>query len=101
MTIFGNNGQIINTSKNVNWWSDGSTQAKTNNSIYDGNSIATMTNNTMWTKTGTVTHSRNTFWGPDGTYNLSGGILHGPNGQIWTGVNSEDDAMSIIAHKLK
>ena len=69
--------------------------------IQCGPKLATKTNNTMWTKTGTVTHSGNTFWGPDGTYNLSGDILHGPNGQIWTGVNSEDDAMSIIAHKLK
>ena len=33
--------------------------------------------------------------------NFSGGVMHGPNGETWTGVNSKDDAMSIIAHKLK
>jgi hypothetical protein len=43
----------------------------------------------------------NTFHGPDGVYTLSNGILYGPNGQSWSGVNNTQDAMNIIAHKLK
>ena len=101
MPLFGNKGQMANNSKRINWWGDGSTQIKTNNVIYDGNSMATKSGNTMWTNNGTVTSSGNTIWTPNGTYNFSGGVMHGPNGETWTGVNSKDDAMSIIAHKLK
>ena len=101
MPLFGNKGQMANNSKRINWWGDGSIQIKTDNAIYDGNSITTKSGNTMWTKNGTVTSSGNTIWTPNGTYNFSGGVMHGPNGETWTGVNSKDDAMSIIAHKLK
>ena len=69
--------------------------------IYDGDSTATVSGNTMWTGNGTVTMNGNTFHGPDGVYTLSNGILYGPNGQSWSGVNNTQDAMNIIAHKLK
>lgn len=80
---------------------DGSTQIKTDNVIYDGDSMATKSGNTMWTKNGTITSSGNTIWTPNGAYNFSGGVMYGPSRETWTGVNPKDDVMSIIAHKLK
>ena len=63
--------------------------------------MATKSGNTMWTKNGIVTSSGNTIWTPNGTYNFFGGVMHDLNGETWTDVNPKDDAMSIIAHKLK
>lgn len=101
MPIFGSNGQTVSNNKGVNWWGDGSVQIKAGNMIYDGSSMATRSGNTMWTKNGVVSSSGNTIWTPNGVYNFSNGVMHGPNGEIWSGINSKDDAMSIIAHKLK
>lgn len=101
MPIFGSHGQSVNNSKQINWWNDGSTQIKAGNIIYDGDSITTSNNNSIWTKNETITSSGNTVWTSNGNYNFSGGVMHGPNGEIWTGVNSKEDAMSIIAHKLR
>lgn len=47
MPLFGSHGQGANNSKHINWWNDGSTQIKTNNVIYDGDSITTKSKNTM------------------------------------------------------
>ena len=100
MPIFGNS-KSVNNSKRINWWSDGSTQIKTKNVIYEGDLVSTKSSNMMWTKNGTVTHSGNQFWGPDGMYTKNGNVVHGPKGQVWNGVNSDDDVFGIISHNLK
>jgi hypothetical protein len=102
MTIFGNNGKMATGNDKMKYWNDGGIQIKSGNKFQEGGSIATFNNNVMWTPNGMVTMSNNIFWGPDGVYHLgSNGVLHGPNGHIWTGVSSKQDAMSIIAHKMK
>jgi len=101
MPLFGNNGQGANNQNRMNWWDDGDMQIKNNNAIFDEGSVTAKTNRTMWAKKGVVSSSNSTIWTPSGNYHLSGNILHGPNGESWTGVKSKEDAMSIIARKLK
>ncbi len=97
--IFGNDGNILNNSGNIDFFSDGKTQVRADNAIYGSNSVSNRSGDILFTSSGPVSHSGNCFYAPDGIYVKSGTTLFGPNGKSFNGISSDDDVFSIINHE--
>ena len=100
--IFGNKpGSNMTKSGSQSFFSDGSITTRMGNTMYDGLKISVQTDNALFTPNGIVSHTGNAFYTNKGLYTRSGNTLFGPNGAMWSGIESDDDCLTIINHDLK
>ena len=58
------------------------------------------TGDMLFTNQGSVNISGDMMFTPTGMYHRSGSMLYGPNGDIWTGIESMEDANVVVLNDL-
>lgn len=98
--IFGPNGETI--SKTGDSYYTNSGYVHKSGSMYfgpNGQSVSE-SGDMLFTNQGSVNISGDMMYTPTGMYHRSGSMLYGPNGEIWTGIESMEDAKVVVMNDL-
>lgn len=98
--IFGSNGETISKTGDSYYTKDG--YVHKSGSMYfgpNGQSVSE-SGDMLFTNQGSVNISGDMMYTPTGMYHRSGSMLYGPNGEIWTGIESMEDAKVVVLNDL-
>ena len=98
--IFGPDGETISKTGNSYYTKDGYVHKF--GSMYfgpNGQSVSE-SGDMLYTNQGSINISGDMMYTPSGMYHRSGSMLYGPNGEIWTGIESIEDAKVVVMNDL-
>lgn len=98
--IFGPNGETISKTGDTYYTKDGYVQKSGSTYFGPNGQTASETGNSLFSSQGIIGITGNSLYTPNGVYSLNGSTLYGPNGQVWSGVESMEDAKVVVLNGL-
>lgn len=98
--IFGPNGETISKTGNSYYTKDGYVHKSGSTYFGPNGQTASETGNSLFSSQGIIGITGNSLYTPNGVYSLTGSTLYGPDGQVWSGVESMEDAKVVVLNGL-